>query len=457
MLKLPRVRSSGDDILGYELKRRLGDGPFGEVWEADREGRAFRIKLLRPEIAALGDAADFFAPVHEAVSAHARIDHPYVSTPVRTLEDRFQQVYGVVSELRPGRPLELLDVSRAAQDGEDASELVRLLFLCEELGEGLHWIHHSGFVHGNLRASNVIVQRGEYGLVPLILDLSWSVLGVSASGGTPAISPEQFAGHVPTGVSDQWSFGTLVTRLLTSKRSDRSFGDVPAELVDTLARCRARDPRHRYPSMRDVVDDLRAVRSTLERDRSVYRRLAASEPGRTLEPPVPEARVLTADLGEAPVTLSDETVPYSEVDPTLRSGIPQVLTEEELVDVSGDVGALEASTVDAVDAVDAAMPANPEPRPEPAPLASVEALPVPEPAESTRPPVTSHASDDRWEALAMVHRDPSVVSLRPTYGRWVVVLVLLALTAASLMLAFGLDPEGPEAEEIPADERTSAG
>jgi len=293
------VTTVGEKTFGYRLDAELGAGPFGRVFEAtDPEGRAVCLKLLKAEFASQPDAAASFERVRAAVRVHAQIDHPYVARALRALADPERGAYAVVSERSPGRPLGRIDVSHAAQDGEQPTELARLLFLFEELGEALHWVHHAGLVHGNLKPSNVVVQRGDFGLVPRLVDLSWSALGVSASAESHYISPEQFAGRVPTAASDQWSYGTVLTRMLTSKRPDRSFGAVPDRLVDALQRCRARELSARFPSMREAVDEVRAVRSALERAANPARRPTRSEAGRAHEPPVPAARSLTLDTGD---------------------------------------------------------------------------------------------------------------------------------------------------------------
>lgn len=292
-------------VARHRLQADLGSGPFGRVWEAvDPEGRAVSLKLLLPELAERADAPVAFQRVVDAVEAHRSIEHPYVARALRVVLEPEAGWYGLVSERSPGRSLARLDVSHAAQDGDERAELSRLIFFFEELGEALHWIHRAGLVHGNVKPTNVVVQRGDFGLVPRVLDLSWSALGVAATPDSVYISPEQFAGRVPTAASDQWSYGTVITRMLTSKRPDRSFGAVPDRLVDVLARCRARDVGGRFPSMREAIDELRAARAELERPPPASGR--APGRGSGYEPPVPEARALTHDTGDV-----DEDPPAS--------------------------------------------------------------------------------------------------------------------------------------------------
>jgi len=313
------VTEEGTKVAGFQLESELGSGPFGRVWTAlDPEGAAVVVKLLRPELTARADLVESFRWVQAAVQLHGRIEHPYVARGLGVIMVPEAGHYGVVSERSPGRSLARLAVSRAAQDGDDRVELARLLFLFEELGEGLFWIHRAGMVHGNLKPTNVIVQRGDFGLVPRIVDLSWSALGIAATADGASVAPEQFAGQAPTAASDQWAYGTLITRLLTSKRDDRSFGAVPDRLVDVLARCRGRTPAERFGSMREAIDQLRMARAELERREEVQKsRFREGSALRRPEPPVPSARTLTHDSDDVPLEspAADRAGPRSDREP----------------------------------------------------------------------------------------------------------------------------------------------
>lgn len=395
------MAEAGEKIFEYRLQHRLGEGPFGEVWEAvDPEGRPVCCKLLKTEVAADPGAEASFARVEAAVRVHAQIDHPYVARAIAAPSDPERRRFAVISERSPGRSLARLDVSHAAQDGEAWAELCRLLFFFEELGEALYWVHRAGLVHGNLKPSNVIVQRGDFGLVPRLVDLSWSAFGVEASSESTYISPEQFAGRVPTAASDQWSYGTLITRMLTSKRPDRSFGAVPERLIDALQRCRAREPQARFPSMRQAVDEVRAARSALERGEAVaHRQTTRSDARRAHEPPVPEARSLTIDTGD----VEDERGPKR----PKGSGSPSPEESREAT-----------PTVPFV----------------PLPPASVPS-PPPAPSTAARP----------WDV------DPAELDFRPKPGRWLLLAAAAVLVGvgAALWLAPIPEDESVDANVIP--------
>ena len=44
------------DVGGFRLIRKIGDGGFGDVYEAERDGKRFAVKLFRNELADFVDA-----------------------------------------------------------------------------------------------------------------------------------------------------------------------------------------------------------------------------------------------------------------------------------------------------------------------------------------------------------------------------------------------------------------
>ncbi len=293
----------GKQISGFVLRARLGEGPFGITWEAvDRTDQSVTVKLLRPAFGERAEGKTAFDRLKRAARAHQRVQHPYVATLSSLVESPEDRALGAVSSFHDGFPLSQLEVSTAARRGDEPSELSRLLFFFEELGDALHWLHERQVVHGNLKPSNVLVQRGDFGIIPKILDLSWSAIGVAASSDNVFISPEQFAGQVPSRASDQWAFGSLLAHTVGSE--DPGWGGAPRRLVETVQRMNARQPNQRFSTIKEAVDGLRAVRSELERARVLSRSARFRVESEGHEPPVPGARALgegeSGDLVEPP-------------------------------------------------------------------------------------------------------------------------------------------------------------
>jgi serine/threonine protein kinase len=292
------VFTPGNEVGGYRLQKVLGEGPFGVVWRAqDRGGQTVAVKLLRSAFSTRPEGRAAFSRLKTASKAHRKAQHPYLASVLGLVDDG--PGLGIVSALNDGFSIDQLQVSPAALRGEDPGELSRLLFLFEELGDVLHWLHERHVVHGNLKPSNVLVQRGDFGLVPHVLDLSWSAIGIAAARDNAFISPEQFAGRVPTAASDQWAFGMLLSMAVGAHPGPQA-ANAPELLVEALRRMRAQQAQARFPNMKAVVAHLRSTRSQVERVRVLSRARRRVQQAGT-EPPVPTARVLHGPGGGGPL------------------------------------------------------------------------------------------------------------------------------------------------------------
>ncbi|RKY22582.1 MAG: hypothetical protein DRQ55_00670 [Planctomycetota bacterium] len=100
----------------------------------------------------------------------------------------------------PGRPLD------QAVDGEQVSQVASWL---TSLLESLATLHEAGFVHRDIKASNVIV--GSDGPMLVDLDLaSWAGAGAGATGSRGHIAPEVLLGHPCTPASDLFAVGAML-------------------------------------------------------------------------------------------------------------------------------------------------------------------------------------------------------------------------------------------------------
>jgi len=244
----------------FELRKRLGAGAEGTVWEAyDHDaGRVCAIKLLTHLTrAARHRLAGEFLRL-------ARVDHPalvpvyelrQVAHPPRPASAFAPGTSYFTSERVLGRP------PRAAWtelDGADRDEL--LLRIAEDVAGALGHLHRAGLLHCDVKPDNLLVQDdGATRLVDLGagLALGASGAGPTATGGTPRyMSAAALAGH-PSAASDLYSLGASLYEIAAGRPA--FSGSSASELVRAIT---ARDYRSAaslgatHDALASVIDGL---------------------------------------------------------------------------------------------------------------------------------------------------------------------------------------------------------
>ena len=302
----------GTRLGAYEIVAPLGAGGMGVVYRARdvRLGRDVAIKLLPDD--AVSDPSAIARFQFEAQAASA-LNHPHILT-----------IYdiGETEESPPRRFIAMEYISgetlRTRIGPEhDVGESVDLLI---QIGEGLAKAHEADIVHRDLKPDNIMITRDGYAK---ILDFGLAKLGdpsrfdsdtttqvipstnPGAIVGTPAyMSPEQFHGGEVDLRSDIFAFGSVAYETLSGQRA---FGGamlaetvhqivavdppplrtvderIPAELQRVVSRCLAKQPNKRFPSMREVVAELKRVRERMRESARRFPRLVQLTFARAIE------------------------------------------------------------------------------------------------------------------------------------------------------------------------------
>jgi tetratricopeptide (TPR) repeat protein len=199
----------GDRLDRFEIRREIGRGGFGAVYEAfDGElGRVVAIKTLRPGRSRQELAAGWIRKEAEAV---AKLSHPGIVT----LHDVCNCASGpyLVMELLEGRTL----AERLADGPLPQDEALRV---AEGMAQALAHAHKRGVLHRDLKPDNVFLT--DDGRVKL-LDFGLAhLLGRDdgSSGGTPAyMAPEQARGEVIDERADVYAAAMVLGEMLTGHR-----------------------------------------------------------------------------------------------------------------------------------------------------------------------------------------------------------------------------------------------
>ena len=273
-------RGSLGSLGRFQLRERLGDGGFGQVFRAydPRLDRDVAVKVLKQPNPSERIMERFFREAR----AVARLDHPNI---VAVHDAGFDNGRcWVAYQLIGGRPLWWYrDHHRM-----DAATVARVI---RSLADALDHSHQMGVVHRDLKPANVLID--EHGRPRLIdfglarrFDFESDLTRDGAIVGTPAyMSPEQAQGQSRQvdERSDVYSLGVIFYELLYGRRPDEAsviavtnqrgkrggptvdsavepFGSadssIPVVLKQICSRATAQDPAARHPTARALADEL---------------------------------------------------------------------------------------------------------------------------------------------------------------------------------------------------------
>lgn len=292
----------------YALRGRLGEGGFGEVYEAwdSKLCRSVAIKCIKrahgPDAAmALLREARLAASVHHAafVKVHA-------------IEDT-GAAHSIVMELVPGRTLKET-LQSGSIDQPAALEWVR------QTAEAMQDAHASGLVHGDLKPSNLMIEPGgrvrilDFGLALNVDVLATLTLPAGTLQGTIAyMAPERLLGAPPSIGADVYALGLMLYEMVCGARPFSDLGglglaaaqlqstsgswpfpdSVDAPVVTLIRAMTARAARQRLAGMDEVLARLRQLVRTGAPSTPAHAR-AGWRPGR---------RVMMAGTGALAVAL----------------------------------------------------------------------------------------------------------------------------------------------------------
>lgn len=289
------------------LKRRIGGGTSGEVWEAHQAGadRLVAVKL-RHERASTGDWS-------REARLLARVEHPHIVSVL--LHGRLDGKQALVLERVDGADLESLiarlrerDAAPSTESAVDALELDSTpaewsdpfwrtaACIVRDIARALDHAHRCGVVHRDVKPANVLIDRsGSARLTDFGLAAARGDDGDESAGTLAYMAPERLAGERATPSSDVFSLGVLMEELVTLRPPIRStstagaiaeiadgrehaHGDAIPRDLDSILR-RATDPRpeRRYRTAGDFARDLEALlgdRPILARPEGITRRAA---------------------------------------------------------------------------------------------------------------------------------------------------------------------------------------
>ena len=273
--------ATGAQLGPYKIISQLGAGGMGEVYRArdSKLNREVAIKIL-PEAFAHDD--EWVSRFKREAQVLASLNHPNIAA-IYGLEE-FNGAHGLVMELVDGTTL----ADRITLGPIALSESLPIAL---QITEALEYAHEKGVIHRDLKPANIKIARDgavkilDFGLAKVFDDdavaqdskLSHSptmIRGTQAGmilGTAAYMSPEQAQGKPVDKRSDIWSFGVVLSEMLTGSQlfDGETVSDIiaavlrdkvdwsvlpaeaPASLRKLLGRCLERDRKRR---LRDIGD-----------------------------------------------------------------------------------------------------------------------------------------------------------------------------------------------------------
>jgi len=273
--------SAGDLVGKYKILGLAGAGGMGVVYRAldVKLERTVALKFLPEHL--VSSSADRERFLREARTASS-LDHPSIGA-IHGMEETSEGRTFIVMAYYVGETL----VQKMRHGPLPMAEAVDIAI---QMGEGLAAAHAGTVVHRDIKPSNVILTQGgvakivDFGLARLT-STTGSTQSISTAGTIGYMSPEQTIGKFVDQRTDIWSLGIVLAEMITGKNPflrdtaagtifailneppralDRMPDEIPIDLLRVIYRALSKEPATRYQSCREMVADLKEVRSRLD-------------------------------------------------------------------------------------------------------------------------------------------------------------------------------------------------
>jgi len=217
----------GQTISHFKVRRLLGSGAMGDVYEAEdtRLDRRVALKVVSAQA-----GVDHEQLLREAQVA-ASLNHPSICTVHEVDEDDEGRLF-IAMELVDGPTL----AEVIAEEGPLPVD--RACALLDELARAMSHAHERGVIHRDLKPANIMLTAdGD----PRIMDFGLAIqhepgsdLDTDDFGGTLAyVAPEVAHGEEPDEMTDVWALGVIFFEMLTGERP--FAGDYTAAILYAVA------------------------------------------------------------------------------------------------------------------------------------------------------------------------------------------------------------------------------
>lgn len=258
---------AGNRIGRFVVIKLLGTGGMGTVLKAHDPtlDRDVALKLITKGALASPELKRRFFTEAQAV---AQLKHKNICAIYNIIEDA--DLPYLVLEYVEGKPLNVLlqDTNLGIQD---------TIKYALQIAEGLLTAHTKSIVHRDIKPSNIIITTSgdavilDFGIAKMLNQPTQTEEGQNP--GTPAyMPPEQIEGSKVDRRSDIWSLGSVLFEMLSGEKYSNikaglthSLRKRHPKLTQVLTKALTDDPKDRYQSAQELIDDLNIVLRSLEK------------------------------------------------------------------------------------------------------------------------------------------------------------------------------------------------
>jgi tetratricopeptide (TPR) repeat protein len=262
-------------VLGgrYEIEKLLGMGGMGAVYKAhDLEvDRSVGLKVIRPDLA--GNPAILARFKQELILAR-QVTHKNI---IRIYDlSEAEGVKFITMEFIEGEDLRTILTRAGKLSADEAITIIR------QSCTGLQAAHLEGVIHRDLKPSNIMCDASgrvvimDFGLAKTVASDGLTQTGMMI-GTMEYMSPEQAMGSELDARSDIFAMGLIFYEMLTGnmpykaesaiaslvkRTQERAVPlsevdpSVPSAVSQIVSKCLERDPKNRYASVQELLDDL---------------------------------------------------------------------------------------------------------------------------------------------------------------------------------------------------------
>lgn len=242
--------ASGLAVRGYELREKIGEGAFGEVYRAYQPaiGREVAVKVIRKDLA---NDVDFIRRFEAEAQLVARLEHPHI-VPLYDYWREPDAAFLVMRYVAGGTLASVLD-----ERGLDREETARLV---GQVGRALQTAHAAGIVHRDVRPDNILVDDEgnayltDFGIALDVAEAEHSI-GL-ASLMPPYASPEAMQRQPISPRADIYSLGVVAAHALTGMRGEIEAirGALDASTMEVIDRATAPTASDRFGDVGAFVE-----------------------------------------------------------------------------------------------------------------------------------------------------------------------------------------------------------